>query len=150
MSEPFEVQKEQFLISTDKEKLDIQSIADMLSRSYWARGRTRAQLELALDRSLVFGLYENNRQIGLARVISDFSIFAYLCDVIVHEDYRGRGLGTWLVQIVMAYPDLQGLRRWILATRDTHELYRKFGWNGLEHPEFMMEIFSPNPGESPG
>ena len=150
MSEPFEIHKEQFLISTDKEKLDLQVIADMLSRSYWASGRSQSQLIRALDRSLVFGLFDENRQIGLARVVSDFSIFAYLCDVIIHEDYRGRGLGTWLIHNVMAYPDLQGLRRWLLATRDAHELYRKFGWNGLEHPEFLMEIFAPNPGEAPG
>jgi len=150
MSELFEIHKEQFRISTNKEKLDLHAIADMLSRAYWSRGRTLAQLERALDRSLVFGLFDENRQIGLARVISDFSIFAYLCDVIIHEDYRGRGLGIWLVQNIMAYPELQGLRRWILATRDAHGLYRKFGWNDLEHPEFMMEIFSPNPGEDPG
>jgi len=136
-----------FTISTDPAKLDTDAIAEMLSRAYWAWGRTRDRLERALHHSLVFGLYEGPRQIGLARVVSDFSIFAYLCDVIIHEDYRGRGLGKWLVQTAMAHPDLHGLRRWVLATMDAHELYRRFGWQDLGHPEWMMEILKPNPGE---
>jgi len=97
--------------------------------------------------SLVFGLYDGPRQIGLARVVSDYAVFAYLCDVIVHADYRGRGLGKWLLQAVHTHPDLQGLRRWTLATRDAHGLYRQFGWHDLARAENWMERFAPFPGE---
>jgi len=97
--------------------------------------------------SLVFGLYDGDRQIGLARVISDYAIFAYLCDVFIHEDYRSRGLGKWLMATVMSHSNLQGLRRWTLATTDAHGLYRQFGWAALDHPERWMEILNPYPGE---
>ncbi len=147
MPEFLEIQANPYMISTDPSKLDVDAIAGMLSRSYWARGRTRQNLERALQNSLVFGLYEGIRQIGLARVVTDYGVFGYLCDVFVHEDYRGRGLGKWLVQTVMSHPDLQGLRRWILATQDAHALYRQFGWSALEHPDLIMEILKPNPGE---
>ncbi len=147
MPEFLEIQANPYMISTDPSKLDVDAIASMLSRSYWARGRTRQNLERALQNSLVFGLYEGIQQIGLARVVTDYGVFGYLCDVFVHEDYRGRGLGKWLVQTVMSHPDLQGLRRWILATQDAHALYRQFGWSALEHPDLIMEILKPNPGE---
>jgi hypothetical protein len=91
MPQHFETHRDPFTISTDPSRLDIDAIADLLSRSYWANTRTREQLERALSNSLVFGLYTGSLQIGLARVVSDYSIFAYLCDVIIHEDYRGHG-----------------------------------------------------------
>ena len=119
----------------------------MLSRSYWAKGRPRERTERALANSLVFGLYDGGKQIGLARVVSDYAIFAYLCDVIIHEDYRAHGLGKWLMQTVMSHPDLQGLRRWTLATRDAHGLYKQYGWSPLNGPERWMEILNPYPGE---
>ena len=131
-----------FTISTDPSRLDVDAIADMLSRSYWADKRTREQLESALSNSLVFGLFDGSRQIGLARIISDFAIFAYLCDVIIHEEYRGQGLGKWLMETVHSHPDLQGLRRWFLATRDAHGLYSQYGWTPLNTPERWMEKFS--------
>ena len=115
--------------------------------AYWAKGRPRERTERALANSLVFGLYDGGKQIGLARVVSDYAIFAYLCDVIIHEDYRAHGLGKWLMQTVMSHPDLQGLRRWILATRDAHGLYKQYGWNPLNGPERWMEILNPYPGE---
>ena len=92
-------------------------------------------------------MYEGQRQIGLARVVSDYAIFAYLCDVFIHEEYRGRGLGKWLIETVLSHPDLKGLRRWTLATRDAHGLYRQYGFEALTEPERWMEIFSPFPGE---
>ena len=142
-----ESQRESFTISTDPSRLDVDAIADMLSRAYWTKGRPRQKLEHALQNSLVFGLYNGDRQIGLARVISDYAIFAYLCDVFIHEDYRTRGLGKWLMATVMSHPGLQGLRRWTLATTDAHGLYRQFGWAALDHPERWMEILNPYPGE---
>jgi len=144
---PPDLHRSGFTISTDHSRLDVAAIADMLSRAYWARGRSLQKLERALQNSLVFGLYDGARQIGLARVVTDYAVFAYLCDVIVHEDYRGRGLGKWLMETVHAHPDLQGLRRWTLATLDAHGLYRQFGWGDLNQPERWMEILNPNPGE---
>jgi GNAT superfamily N-acetyltransferase len=143
-----EVQRGQFTISTDKSRLDIDAICDFLTRAYWAKGRPRERTERALENSLVFGLYDGTRQIGLARVVSDHAIFAYLCDVFIHEDYRASGLGKWLIETVMSHPDLQGLRRWTLATRDAHGLYRQFGWDALKDPDGWMEILKPFSGET--
>jgi GNAT superfamily N-acetyltransferase len=142
MPEIFETHRDPFTISTDPARLDIDAIAEMLARSYWASARTRERLERALANSLVFGLYEGGRQIGLARVVSDYAIFAYLCDVFIHEDYRAQGLGKWLMETVHAHPDLQGLRRWTLATRDAHGLYEQYGWKPLTNPERWMEKFN--------
>lgn len=142
MPQMFERYRDNFTISTDPARLNVDAIADMLSRSYWADKRTREQLEHALSNSLVFGLFDGSLQIGLARIISDYAIFAYLCDVIIHEEYRGQGLGKWLMEIVHSHPDLQGLRRWFLATRDAHGLYSQYGWTPLNTPERWMEKFS--------
>lgn len=143
MQKVFEVKRDQFTISTDSTRLDVDAICDFLSRAYWAKGRPRERTERALANSLVFGLYDGEKQIGLARVVTDYAIFAYLCDVFIHEDYRARGLGKWLIETVMSHPDLQGLRRWTLATRDAHGLYKQFGWDALGSPEKWMEIFHP-------
>jgi GNAT superfamily N-acetyltransferase len=147
MPQIIETHKDSFTISTDPSRLDRDTIADMLGRSYWANGRPRETLERALDNSLVFGIYEGSKQIGIARVVSDYAVFAYLCDVFIHENYRAHGLGKWLMQTVMSHPDLQGLRRWSLATRDAHGLYKQFGWNPLRNPNNWMEILTPYPGE---
>jgi GNAT superfamily N-acetyltransferase len=147
MPQIIETHKDNFTISTDPSRLDRDAINDMLLRSYWASGRPREALERALDNSLVFGIYEDNKQIGIARVVSDYAVFAYLCDVFIHEDYRAHGLGKWLMQTVMSHPDLQGLRRWSLATRDAHGLYKQYGWNPLRNPNNWMEILNPYPGE---
>jgi GNAT superfamily N-acetyltransferase len=141
MPQPFETHRDQFTISTDPSRLDMEAIAGLLSRAYWANTRTREQLERALSHSLVFGLYKGIFQIGLARVISDYSIFAYLCDVIIHEDYRGHGLGKWLMGAVHNHPDLVNVRRWMLVTSDAHGLYRQFGYTLLEQPERWMMKF---------
>jgi len=135
-------QKDGFLISTDKSRLQIDEIFDYLSRSYWAKGRARNVIERAIQNSFCFGLFHEGRQIGLARVITDYATFAYLCDVYVLEEFQRKGLGKWLMSVVMSHPELQGLRRWSLVTRDAHGLYRQFGFNELKSPERWMEIFN--------
>ena len=147
MPQLLETHKDNFTISTDPARLDMYAITEMLTRAYWAAGRPRERTERALANSLVFGLYDGEKQIGLARVVSDYAVFAYLCDVFIHEDYRTHGLGKWLIETVMSHPDLQGLRRWTLATRDAHGLYRQFGWDDLHNPENWMQILRPFPGE---
>jgi ribosomal protein S18 acetylase RimI-like enzyme len=132
-----------FTVSTDPERLDAGAIHAFLSTSYWAEGIPRELLEKALRSSLCFGLYEEKRQIGLARVITDGATYAYLCDVYVLPETRGQGLGTWLMECVIAHPDLQGLRRLSLVTRDAHKLYRRFGFTALARPEGHMEIARP-------
>jgi GNAT superfamily N-acetyltransferase len=149
MQKYFEAHREKYLISTDPALLDVDLICDFLARAYWAQGRPRERTERALKNSLVFGLYDDDgsHQIGLARVISDYSIFAYLCDVFVREDYRGQGLGKWLMQSILDHPDLQGLRRWALVTRDAHRLYQRYGFTPLQDPNGWMEMIRPFEGE---
>ena len=147
MPQIIEVYRENFTISTDAARLDVDTIVDFLTRAYWAKGRPRERTERAIANSLVFGLYDGDKQIGLARVVTDYSVFAYLCDVFIHEDYRAHGLGKWLMETVHNHPDLQGLRRWTLATRDAHDLYRQFGWEALANPTSWMEMFHPFAGE---
>jgi GNAT superfamily N-acetyltransferase len=142
MSQVLEIHHDQFIISTDPARLDINAIVDMLTRAYWAKGRTPEVIARYLQHSLAFGLYDGKRQIGLARIISDYTTFAYLCDVIIHEEYRGRGLGKWLMETIHSHPDLQGLRRWALVTSDAHGLYQQFGWIPLANPERWMEKFN--------
>jgi GNAT superfamily N-acetyltransferase len=129
----------ELLISTDPAKLDVGAIHAYLARSYWAEGISRELVERSQRHSLCFGLFDANRQIGLARVISDYTTYAYLADVYVLENYRGRGLGKWLVGCVLAHPELQGLRRFNLVTRDAHELYRPFGFDAPKKPQNYME-----------
>lgn len=141
MPQSLETHRDKFTISTDPSRLDVDAIADMLARAYWAQGRTSEMICRYLQHSLTFGLYDGSRQIGLARIISDYTTFAWLCDVFIHEDYRGQGLGKWLMETVHSHPDLQGLKRWMLATRDAHGLYKQFGWIPLEPPErWMMKV----------
>ena len=143
MQKIVEAHRGQFTISTDHSRLDVDAICEFLARAYWAKGRPRERTERALANSLVFGVYDGEKQIGLARVVTDYAIFAYLCDVFIHEDYRAHGLGKWLMETVHSHPDLQGLRRWTLATRDAHGLYKQFGWHALGNSENWMEIFRP-------
>jgi len=138
MFQILEAHRNNFTISTDPSRLDVDAITDMLARAYWAQGRTHEMIARYLQFSLTFGLYDGSRQIGLARVISDYTTFAWLCDVFIHEDYRGQGLGKWLMETVHGHPELQGVRRWMLATKDAHDLYKQFGWIPLEPTEFWM------------
>lgn len=147
MRQIIETHRGQFTISTDPARLDIDVILDFFTRAYWTKGRPRERTERALANSLVFGMYAGEKQIGIARVVSDYAIFAYICDVFIHEEYRGQGLGKWLMETVMSHPDLQGLRRWTLVTRDAHGLYKQFGFDTLANPNGWMEIIRPFPGE---
>jgi N-acetylglutamate synthase-like GNAT family acetyltransferase len=141
MPEIIENRKDDLLISTDPSRLDLNTISELLSHAYWAKDRTRDVIEKSCMNSLVFGVYDNDRQIGLARVVSDYATFAWLCDVIIHEDYRGRGIGKWLMETIISHPDLQGLRRILLITRDAHELYSQYGFTSLRNPDRWMEKF---------
>ena len=140
----FERHRDGFTVSTDPARLDVEAIHAFLSTSYWAAGIPRETVARSLDGSLCFGLYEGERQIGLARMITDRATFAYLCDVYVLPDYRGRGLGSWLMRCVMDHPDLAGLRRFHLVTRDAHELYRPLGFIEVRNPECHMELRRPD------
>ena len=133
---------EGFSISTDKSKLQPEMICDFLSSAYWSNQRPREAILKSLEHSLCFGLYFSDKQIGLARVITDYATFAYLCDVFVIEEYRGRSLGKWLMETVIAHPELTRLRRFMLATRDAHALYEQYGFQGLSAPERWMERFN--------
>ena len=136
--------KDGFVISTDPNKLQSDEIFAFLSRSYWAENRSRDRVALSLRHSLCFGLYKEGRQIGLARVVTDYSTFGYLGDVYVLEEFQHRGLGKWLISVVMSHPELQGFRVWSLLTRDAHELYRRFGFTELKNPERWMQKLDPS------
>ncbi len=143
----FERHRDGFTVSTDPGRLDLDAVHAFLSTSYWAKGIPRELLERAVRNSLCFGLYEGDgegkRQIGFARVITDAATYAYLCDVYVLPEWRGRGLGTWLMEGVTEHPDLQGLRRFSLVTRDAHEPHRPFGFTEIAAPGRHMEIARP-------
>jgi GNAT superfamily N-acetyltransferase len=131
----------QYLISTDKSKLDLEVIHTFLStESYWAQGRPMEVVRASIDGSLCFGVYDGERQVGFARVVTDGATFAWVCDVFVVQAYRGRGLSKWLVESVVAGLDQAGVRRILLATRDAHELYRRYGgFEGLQAPDRWLE-----------
>lgn len=129
-----------FTVTTDKEKIDIDILHNFLNQSYWANGRTIQTIVTSIENSLCFSMFKGEKQIGFARVITDYATFAYLCDVYIEEDYRGNGLGIWMLECILNYPNLLDLKKWLLATRDAHELYRKFGFYSLPNPEKYMEI----------
>lgn len=141
---PLRWERDGYLVTTDPAQLDVDAIHGYVARSYWAAGIPRATLARAVANSLCFGLYHDAAQVGFARVVTDYAAFAYLADVYVLEAHRGRGLGKWLIDCVQRHPDLQGLRRAMLATRDAHGLYRQFGYTALAHPERLMEIVRPD------
>ena len=137
--------KDEFTISTDREKLDLHFIHDFLSgQSYWLPGVPFERVQKAADHSLNFGLYYQDKQIGYARIVTDFTRIAYLADVFITDAYRGRGLSKWLIQVIMDHPDLQHLSRWMLNTRDAHGLYEQFGWTRPIKPETYLEIYHPD------
>ena len=131
-----------FFISTDKSRLDLGLIKDFLNtESYWAVGRSVERIERSIRNSLCFGVFtDQNEQVGFARVVSDFAVFAWIMDLFILEEYRGKGLSKLLMTEIMAHPDLQGLQRWGLGTNDAHGLYEKFGFRKISKPEIMMEI----------
>ena len=131
---------ENYTISTDKTKLDISYVHEFLSQSYWAKNIPLETVKKSIDGSLCFAMYHNDKQVGFARVITDNATFAYLADVFIGQEYRGKGLGKWLVKIIISYPSLQGLRRFMLATRDAHSLYKQFGFEQLTNTDRWMQI----------
>ncbi|MCQ3937345.1 MAG: N-acetyltransferase [Chloroflexi bacterium] len=134
-----EYKRGNYIISDDPARLDLDAVSDFLSRAYWADTRPRDVIEKSIQHSLNFGVYDGERQIGFARVVTDRAVFAYLCDVFIHEDYRGNALGKWMMECVLSHPDLQSLKRWCLLTRDAHGLYRQFGFTELNDPARWME-----------
>jgi GNAT superfamily N-acetyltransferase len=134
----------EFEISTDPARLDIDLIHRFLETSYWAKGRRRTVVERSLRNSLCFGVYLAGRQVAFARVVSDRAVFAYLMDVFVIPEFRGRGISKALMRSVLDHPDLQNLRVFLLATRDAHDLYTQFGFRSLAHPERWMAIHDPD------
>ena len=132
-------------ITCDKSRFDLEAIHRFLTQSYWSPGVPRTVVERAITNSLCFGILLEGQQIGFARVITDKATFAYLADVYVLPDHRGQGLSLRLMEQIIRYPDLQGLRRMMLATRDAHSLYEKFGFKPLAAPERIMEIHNPEP-----
>jgi GNAT superfamily N-acetyltransferase len=133
--------KGEYLISTDKEKLDIKAIHHFLSTtSYWCKNVPKSVVETSIQHSLCFGIYKAEEQVGFARIITDYATVAYLGDVYVLEEHRGKGLSKWMIALIMEHPNLQGLRRWILRTSDAHELYRKFGWADVTDTSRWMEV----------
>lgn len=141
-------QRTTFVISDDPTRLQLDVIHGFLTRSYWAVGISLETVQRSILHSVPFGMYtDQGEQIGFARVISDRTTFAYLSDVFVLEAWRGQGLGTWLVECILAHPDLQGLRRWLLATLDAHDLYRKSGFVPLVNVERWMELRNPGTRE---
>jgi GNAT superfamily N-acetyltransferase len=133
-----------YVISTDKARLNTARIHDFLSRSYWSPGIPLPVVQRAIDHSICFGVFRGCEQVGFARVITDCASFAYLADVFVVQEHRGKGLGKWLIQVILDHDDLQGLRRFLLATRDAHALYRRFGFAEVAQPSRLMEIHKPD------
>ena len=140
-----EWQREDYVVSDDRKRLDMGVIHGFLSgESYWAAGVPEAVLARAFAHSLCFGLYKGEQQVGFARVVTDRATYGYLCDVFVDGGERGAGLGKWLVECVLAHPDLQGLRRIALMTRDAHELYKRYGFKPMPDPTRFLEIHNPD------
>lgn len=157
----FESRRGRFLISTDPARLDLDVIHNFLTNCYWAKGIPRDVVARSVEHSLCFGIYDctgedvasgaeqsgakrRPPQVGFARVVSDFATVAYLGDVFVLESHRGRGLGKWMMECITGHPAVQGLRRWILLTRDAHHLYAKFGFTSLKKPDRYMELHCPD------
>jgi GNAT superfamily N-acetyltransferase len=140
-----EYQRGKYVISADPDRLDLDVIHGFLTNCYWAKGIPRETVARSIEHSLCFGIYDGSgSQVGFARVISDFATIAYLGDVFVLDSHRGRGLSRWLLECIMQHPALQGMRRWILLTRDAHGLYSKFGFTPLKSAGSYMELHRPD------
>ena len=133
------------VVTTDRSRLDVDTIHGFLKTAYWSTGIPRDVVERAIEHSICFGAFEGDRQVGFARVITDRATFGYVSDVFVLESHRGRGVGKRLMSAIMSHPELQGLRRWTLFTRDAHGLYRHYGFGEGRHPERLMERFNEHP-----
>ncbi|MEP6925188.1 MAG: GNAT family N-acetyltransferase [Pyrinomonadaceae bacterium] len=145
MSQNQEWQRGEFSITTDRSRLDIETIHHFLTtETYWARDRTPEIVRRSFENSLPFIILKNQETVGWARVVSDYATFAWLADVFIRQEFRGQGLSKWLMEIIISHPDLQDLRRFLLATRDAHALYRKYGFDDLRIPHLWMERTAPN------
>ncbi len=133
-----------YRISDDPESVDVGLVHEFLAQSYWALGIPRDTVARAILHSIPFSVFLGDRQVGFARVVSDGATFAYLADVFVVDGHRGRGLGTWLLKTVLVHPELQGLRRWLLVTRDAHGLYRKLGFTDVADPSTLLTLHDPD------
>jgi GNAT superfamily N-acetyltransferase len=139
-----DITREAYSLTADRSRIDIEAVHAFLTRSFWARGISKDLVAKSIAHSLCFGVFQADAQVGFARVVTDYSTYAYLCDVYVLEEYRGKGLGAWMMAFVMKHPDLQGLRRFQLVTRDAHRLYARFGVKTPDAPERQMEMFTPD------
>lgn len=138
-------QREEYIITTDKTKLNAHYIHHYLStQSYWAANIPFETVQKSIEGSLCFGVFHDKQQVGFARMITDYATFGYLADVFIDETHRGKGLAKWLMEIIMAHPELQGFRRFMLGTRDAHKLYEKFGFTALTAPERFMQSHFPD------
>jgi GNAT superfamily N-acetyltransferase len=140
----------EYSISTDRARLDLGLIHNYLStETYWATGRSREVVERSIENSLAFGIYKAGEQVGFARIVTDYATFGWVADVFVLPEHRGQGLSKWLMEVILAHPRLQGFRRWVLATKDAHGVYERFGFIPLHRPERWMERPGDNMKESP-
>jgi N-acetylglutamate synthase-like GNAT family acetyltransferase len=142
--EIMEWKKDEYLISTDKSKIDLNAVHHFLSQSYWAEGIPKDTVKRSIDNSLCFGIYRKGQTVGFARVISDFATFAYLADVFVLPEERGKGLAKSLMQMIIDHPQLQNLRRFTFATKDAHDLYAQFGFTSFDKPDRWMQKHEPD------
>ena len=137
---PIEARQGEYTVSTDRSRIDVAAVHAFLTQTYWSPGIPEETVRRAIVGSICFGIYHGDAQVGFARVITDRATFAYLSDVYVIESHRGRGLSKWLMSVIMAHPDLQGLRRFSLSTRDARGLYEQFGFQPVANPQMQMEI----------
>jgi GNAT superfamily N-acetyltransferase len=142
--------KGDYEISTDPARIEVVLVYEYLTNSYWAKGIPAETVKKSIENSIAFGIYFGRQQVGFARVVSDLATFAYLADVFIVPNYRRRGLSRWLMECIVNHPDLQGLRRWMLATQDAHGLYARFGFTPLKRPDACLEkhdseIYTRNP-----
>ena len=150
MGEERDWRRGEYIITTDNKQLDLAVIHDFISnQSYWGQGRGLETVRRSLDHSLNFGVFKNDRQVGFARVVTDFATFAWVADVFILEEHRGQGLARWLMETILSHRELQGFRRWVLATKDAQPLYRPFGFRELKRPERWMERPDPKMQEAP-
>lgn len=148
---PYECTRGDYIFSDDPARLDLDRIEAFIRQTYWASNRSRDNIERGIENSMSFGVYriDDGTQVAFARAVTDKISFAWLCDVFVDEAQRGAGIGKFLVEAILAHPDLQGLRRWILATRDAHGLYAQFGFTPLASPEKWMELYNARVDQAP-
>ena len=139
----YEINKGKYLISTDKRKLQIKIIHGFLVKAYWSIGISKARIKKAIHGSLCFGVYYKEKQIGFARIVTDRASFGYIADVFIVEPFRGRSLSKWLMNSILNHPELKDLKTWMLATRDAHGLYAKFGFENLKEPQRFMRKQNP-------